>query len=176
MFLLLIFFFIFYTKHAIKKEKSKRLKTFLIVSGMFNRHPLHYQELLLLGIPATEECSFRDLRADKLLSTFNLAQKQKKQYVHNTKSCGAHSMHLTFSSSGVILSPFGAFPQYLLRYLLECPVKGGKHLARYSGRVYLRSQTKVNNAVPTVKVQIILKSHETVASSPISEYEYLRFP
>lgn len=142
---------------------------------MFNRHPLHYQELLLFGL-ATEECSFRDLLADKLLSTFNPAQKEKKkkikkQYVHNTESCGAHSMHLTFPSSGVILSPFGAFPQYLLRYLLECPVKGGKHLARYSGRVYLRSQTKVNNAVFVVRVQIILKIHETVALGSISEYE-----
>lgn len=76
-----MFYFVhgFYTihTHAIRKKKSKRLKTFLIVSGMFNRHPLHYQELLLLGIPATEECSFRDLRADKLLSTFNPAPKQK---------------------------------------------------------------------------------------------------
>lgn len=62
----------------IREKKSKRLKTFLIVSGMFNRHPLHYQELLLFGIPATEECSFRDLLADKLLSTFNPAQKKKK--------------------------------------------------------------------------------------------------
>lgn len=56
-------------------------------------------------------------------------------------------------------SLFGARPQYLLRYLLECLVKGGKHLVRYSGRVYLRSQTKVNNAVSALRVQIILEIH-----------------
>lgn len=56
-------------------------------------------------------------------------------------------------------SLFGARPQYLLRYLLECPVKDGKHLARYSGRVYLRSQTKVNNAASALRVQVILEIH-----------------
>lgn len=91
--------------------------------------------------------------ADKLLSTFNLAQKQKKYTILwrptdalNVSRQRRHSL-------------FGARPQYLLRYLLECPVKGGKHLVRYSGRVYLRSQTKVNNAVSTLRVQIILEIH-----------------
>lgn len=94
--------------------------------------------------------------ADKLLSTFNPARGNKKdirtQYGELWRPFDALNVSRQRGHS-----PFGALPQYLLRYLLECSVKGGKHLARHTGRVYLRSQTKVNNAVSTVRVQIILQ-------------------
>lgn len=97
--------------------------------------------------------------ADKLLSTFNpRAEKQKStirtQYGELWRPFDALNVSRQRGHS-----LFGALPRYLLRYLLECPVKGGKHLARYSRRVYLRSQTKVNNAAPTVRVQIIPQIH-----------------